>query len=517
MNIRAALYAWRDSEARAKNIEGFRVFPNATLDAIVSALPHTKDELLSIKGIKEAKFNLYGKAVLKIISDAIAMPREREKDPEAFVSLSGVMNGTGELPARPAYTISQYLDILNRELYRITARVRGEVVSIQARGNAIYFTVKDTEAEGLLNVFMWSSDYKLTGIEIAPGLEIIIEGRAEIYKPTGKLSLRAQTLELVGEGALKKAYDALRKKLELEGLFAPERKRILPQFPMRIGVITSRQGAVIHDFLNNLGKFGFAVRFIDARVEGVLAVKEIYRAITDMRREDIDALVLVRGGGSLESLQAFNNEYVVRALAEFPKPVLCAIGHDKDVPLAQLVADYAPSTPTACTALLNESWISVTGELTLLQKTIVGAYEHSLQKKELDVLRAQRYFERTFSQIESSVTNAIDDVLRIVPQFAAALRRKEAEAVELGKRSERLLKQALLMVEDKLARYNALLTAHDPMRQLRLGYSILRNKGEVLRSVRELNEGATIDAVLADGTLSAKVIKVEQYDKKTTK
>jgi exodeoxyribonuclease VII large subunit len=364
---------------------------------------------------------------------------------------------------------------------------------------------------------MWTSDYKLSNVDIAPGLEIIVEGRAEIYKPSGRLSLRAQSIELVGEGALKKAYDALKKKLELEGLFRESRKRPLPKFPTRIGVITSKQGAVIHDFLNNLGKFGFEVRFIDARVEGVLAVKDIYRAIARMKTEDIDVLVLIRGGGSLESLQAFNNEYVVRALAEFPKPVLCAIGHDKDVPLAQLVADHAPSTPTACTALLNESWVSASSELAVLQKTIIGAYERTLQRSELDVLRAQRYFERMFTTIESSISDAIDGVLRIIPQFSAILKRQQTEVLEQGKRSGRILRRALEQIGAQLLRYDALLEAHDPMRQLRLGYSILRSEGGVLRSVHDVEEGATIDAQLWDGTLSAKITKIDQYDKKITK
>jgi len=122
------------------------------------------------------------------------------------------------------------------------------------------------------------------------------------------LSFICDSIELAGEGALKKAYDALKKKLEAEGLFAPERKRKLPQYPRTIGIITSRQGAVINDFLTNIGKFGFVLEMIDTRVEGQLAVGDILAAIKTFKHRKIDVLVVIRGGGSPESLQAFNNE-----------------------------------------------------------------------------------------------------------------------------------------------------------------------------------------------------------------
>lgn len=514
MNVRVALYAWRDSEAKAKNIEGFRVFPNATLDAIVTQLPRNKEELLQVKGIKEAKYKLYGKAILNIIAESIGSAKAPEQDPQAFVSLSGVFSGSTTPPERPAYSISQFLDILNRELYRITARVRGEVVSVQERGSALYFSVKDTESDAVLSVFMWSSDYRLSGVDLSPGLEIIIEGKAEIYKPMGRLSLRAQSLELVGEGMLKKAYDALYKKLELEGLFSADRKRELKKLPVRIGVITSKHGAVIHDFLNNLGKFGFQIKFLDARVEGVLAVKDIYRAIATMKNEDIDALVLIRGGGSLESLQAFNNEHIVRALAAFPVPVICAIGHDKDVPLAQLVADYAPSTPTACTTLLNESWSAAGHAVESYKQQMFASFGAHLRQHELQLVRAQHYFEKSFSDIRDSITDAIDGVVRLVPRFQYILQNKRSEVESHRRDALMRLKRGMEQIRERLSQYATLLTLHDPMRQLQLGYSILRSGASVLRSVSDLKQDDTIEGQLSDGAFEARVTTIKQYDEK---
>ena len=121
-------------------------------------------------------------------------------------------------------------------------------------------------------------------------------------------------------------------------------------------MITSKQGAVIHDFLNNIGKFGFDIKMIDSRVEGQGAVEDLLAAIQTFRKKDIDVLVIIRGGGSMESLMPFNNELLVREVVGFPVPVLVGIGHDKDMPLVALAADRSESTPTAVANLLNESW-----------------------------------------------------------------------------------------------------------------------------------------------------------------
>ena len=175
----------------------------------------------------------------------------------------------------------------------------------------------------------------------------------------------------MGEGALKKAYDKLKQKLEKEGLFSSEKKKPIPEFPQRIGLITSETGAVIHDFLNNLGKYGYQISFVNSRVEGQIAVQGLLLAITYFSGKEIDVLVIIRGGGSLESLQAFNNEALVRKIADFKIPVICGIGHDKDVSLASLAADKAVSTPTAVTALLNRAWEKAIHDVVALEKDLV--------------------------------------------------------------------------------------------------------------------------------------------------
>ena len=303
-NLRQALYAWRDNEASKRSVELFRILPNTALDEIVRALPRSKEELTAIKGIKDAKYHAYGQSILALVdeyagtnSGSIVSDTTKGDGMERISSLQGEGPVTKEgVVGETTFSVSNYLDIVNAALWRFSARVKGEVTSFKIQGSAIYMNMKDRDDDSIMNVFMWASDYQLSGIEVTEGLEVIIEGKSEIYKPNGRMNFRAQTIELVGEGALKKAYDLLKKKLDAEGLFAPEKKRPLPEFPERIGLITSKQGAVIHDFLNNLGKYGYHVRFTDARVEGIGAVKEILAAIKYFQDKDIDTLVVIRGG-----------------------------------------------------------------------------------------------------------------------------------------------------------------------------------------------------------------------------
>src|SRR3989338_4867018 len=228
-NLRRELYAWRDNEAAKRGVELFRLLPNAALDEIVRSLPRTKDELIAIKGIKEAKFREYGQAILHMIEEykhlAVLPPSVYQ----------GVSKAADE---KAVFTVSTYLDIVNRELSRLSARVRGEVTSFKFQGNALYMGIKDPEDESVLSVFMWNADFVTAGITLLQGMEVLVEGRSEIYKPSGRFNFRAHTIELVGEGALKKAYEELKKKLDAEGLFAPERKKPLPEYPERIGLIT---------------------------------------------------------------------------------------------------------------------------------------------------------------------------------------------------------------------------------------------------------------------------------------
>ena len=513
-NLRQTLYAWRDHEAAKRAVELFRVLPNSALDEIVKTLPRTKEELTAIKGIKDAKYREYGKAILTIIDEHIptlAAPKITTEEESELTSIGKVL--APEKVAKQeetVFSVSTYLDVVNRELYRLHARVRGEVTSFKMQGSALYFSIKDRDDESTLPVFMWLSDYHLSGVEMAEGMEIIAEGRSEIYKPSGRLNFRAHTIELVGEGALKKAYDALKKKLDAEGVFAEEKKRELVPYPEKIGLITSKTGAVIHDFLNNLGKFGYKVQFMDSRVEGAAAVKDILSAIKYFSTQNIDTLVIIRGGGSLESLQAFNHELVVRAIAEFPHPVVCAIGHDKDVPLAQLAADLAPSTPTAATILLNRSWGDAKTMVTLSATTLLGRLNEQLWEIDRTLSSSHERLARYFGELlalfgvkEQELRNNVDILGRAIHMQKLIITESlRTFALQYG--------HALAAMTESLRKVATQIEIYDPFRQLKLGYSILHTKEGLLRSVNSARVGERFEARLSDGTLEAEITDIKK-------
>lgn len=366
-------------------------------------------------------------------------------------------------PGNNIFSVSEYIEVINEFLKREEIRLIGEVSQVkQASSGHVYFSLKDQQAEAVMECVIWKSNYFRCGVKIEAGMELIIAGRPQVYAPTGRFSFVADTVELHGEGKLKKAYDELRKKLETEGLFAQARKREFPELPRRIGIITSREGAVIHDFLGNIGKFGFEMQFVDSRVEGAQAVKPLIEAIRTLRKKDIEVLVVIRGGGSLESLQAFNNEALVREIAGFPVPVIAGIGHDKDVPLMALAADYMVSTPTAAAHLLSRSWEE--------------AYTKIRQVPHL-LVRLRQEFARIRSDLDLSWSAIIDHAGSRIEGIAQFL-----------SNGERILK------------------LNDPGRQLKLGYSIVRKHGTVLKSVEGAVAGEMIETELSDGIIESKVI-----------
>jgi exodeoxyribonuclease VII large subunit len=356
--------------------------------------------------------------------------------------------------------IAAYLELLNTFLKRDTVRLTGEVTEAQqAASGHVYFTVKDARENATLSAVAWKYQYLRSGVRLERGMAVILSGTANIYPPTGRLSFVAETIVLVGEGALQKAYEELKKKLEREGLFAPGRKRPLPEFPRTIGVVTSKEGAVIHDFVNNLGRFGYMVELVDARVEGQQAVESLLEAARTFRARLLDVLVVIRGGGSLESLQGFNNEMLVRELASFPVPVIAGIGHDKDVPLVSLAADAMVSTPTAAAHLLNRSW------------------------------------EEAYAKLR--------EIPHLTARIGEALKRFRADLSLAWDSIADHTGEGLTRSRELLARAEEIARLHDPARQLSLGYAIARKGGRIVRRASEVKAGDPLAIQVADGTIES--------------
>ncbi|MGA7992977.1 MAG: exodeoxyribonuclease VII large subunit, partial [Thermoanaerobaculia bacterium] len=254
-------------------------------------------------------------------------------------------------PDATAMTVSQLVERLNGILKGgiPDAWVKGEIADVRRPGSGhLYFSLKDERAS--MPCVMWRSTAVRLPFEAEEGLLVLARGYPDVYAPYGKLSLVVSELQPSGIGALQLALEQLKARLAAEGLFETARKRPLPLLPRRIGVVTSRHGAALRDILKVLdARFPNAhVTLYPAAVQGAAAAGEIVRAVGAFSRApgSADVLIVARGGGSKEDLAAFNDEAVVRAVAASKIPVICAVGHETDVSLAELAADVRAATPS---------------------------------------------------------------------------------------------------------------------------------------------------------------------------
>ncbi len=427
------------------------------------------------------------------------------------------------MAGQSSFSVSEYIHVLNARLASAAGDVIGEVSEMKraASGHA-YFTLKDKDSGDVLPCTMWRSKYALSGVELEVGMEVLVRGKPEYYGPFGKLSFIADSVQLVGEGALLKAYQKLKDKLEAEGIFAAEKKREIPAYAHTIGVVTSVHGAVIHDFSNNLRKFGFKVRIRDTRVEGPESGRDITLSVRAFRKEEIDVLVLLRGGGSVQSLAGFDNEALVREIAAFPKPVIAGLGHHQDVPLAALAADAMESTPSLVAELLNESWSTAQYSLERAERTILSGYASSLAEA-IDTL------ESTFLRIEKALgaifavyAHAEDSIRAGITKIGFAIGRAE-KTIDSGGRTIALrfgstlrqsadgLKKTPLRINSsfatrikncstRLEQSARLIETNNPERQLKLGYSLAFSGDKVVRSSKDLKKGDALQVRFADGS-----------------
>ena len=516
MSLLSELRNWRNNQARIEGVEQYRVLSNATLEALIGALPQNKEEMLQVKGIKEAKFGKYGPALLRLIALSGGEAREKsvhpkqQKNDDFFQSLSGGLPEETEAAEEKTLSVSEFLDGLNIELSGMAARIQGEVSSLDLRERVVYFTIKDSKDESMLSCLIFRNQYALSGVDLALGDEIIVEGSPDIYKPNGRLSLRVGMIELCGEGALKKAYDALKVKLESEGIFSPEKKRALPAFPTRIALITSEQGAAIGDFTMNLGPQGFKVGFYPTSVEGKRAVLEILEALRYFTRHasEYDLLVMTRGGGSFESLQAFNNEALVRAVAACPLPTLLGVGHEKDVTLSALAADLMVSTPTATARTLRAPWDEARGLLRHLEQQLPVLFERELSvAQNVLSLGSNALLERLNVFFERADTLKRELVERLY-SLQSVVKQRNLFLTDTQRFMTRSFLERLDRVKKQLAYGEELLRQYDPRRVLKLGYSLVRSGSRVVKDTRGLALGDILGIQLSNGTVEAKVEKI---------
>lgn len=370
--------------------------------------------------------------------------------------------------------------------------VKGELSGFsKAASGHCYFSLKDAQgAPGLLRCAMFRR--AASGLEFSPadGQQVELRGRLAVYEPRGELQFVVEHMARVGTGALYEEFLRRKAKLESEGLFDASRKRPVPLFPKAVGVITSKAAAALHDVVTALKRRAPHVPVViyPSLVQGAEAPAALVAALQRAwERDEVDTLLLVRGGGSLEDLWSFNDERVVRAVAQSPLPVICGVGHETDVTLCDLAADLRAPTPTAAAEL------------------VIAARADSVARwtgwREQLLARVGRALERAAQQLDRLAHRAgrPGAMLELQSQQLQNLQQRSVRALGVKIRSEAL----------HLAALSRSLAAAHPQHILQRGFAWLEDpQGLAVTTVQRLNPGQSVWAVLADGRARATVQEV---------
>lgn len=404
-------------------------------------------------------------------------------------------------------SVTEFVEILNETLGFAFPQViiEGEISEFRvSQGKWVSFSLKDDSSA--INCFMVAAQLK---VPLEDGMKVRVTGGPRVYGKSGRLSFAVRQVELAGEGEIRRAFELLRRKLEAEGLFRPERKRPIPAYPRRIGLITSGDSAAYADFIKILNARwgGVTVELAHVQVQGAAAPEQIVAAFNYFNQlaEPVDTLVLIRGGGSLEDLMAFNTEPVARAVAGSRTPTIVGVGHEVDTSLADFAADLRAATPT------NAAQLAVPDRREELAK-IEAAARHAAVSFGRMLAERQAMVDRQLGRIEQFARRPLE-------QVAAARHRLEQSALRLlsgaARRSEQVarwqgmmgvrLEQTLDRRRRSLAELERIIRTTSPQATLARGYSIVRHEGKVLRDAAGVRKGDMVMVQLAKGNLKAEV------------
>jgi exodeoxyribonuclease VII large subunit len=420
------------------------------------------------------------------------------------------------------------------------AWVEGEISNFRAPDSGhLYFTLKDGVAKdgsAQIRVVMFRSVARLLRFRPADGLQVIVRGRVTVYEDRGELQISAEYIEPKGAGSLQLAFEQLKAKLEAEGLFAPERKKPIPSLPSRIGVVTSTQAAALRDILNVLQRRHHSVNVLiyPAQVQGDAASHEVAAGVRFFNQHDnVDVIIVARGGGSAEDLAAFNDEALARTVAASEIPVISAVGHETDFTIIDFVADLRAPTPSAAAELVIRSRQEVEDQAAALYDRLTRAMRYRLlmgrqgltelaqhgafaRMMELIHQRQQRLDDLTH-RMELAQRQLLEYALRRWERISAAVRHYDLRLVLSGVRKElesgtvalvAVMRNVLLQHRVRSERFQTALESLSPLAILDRGYALVfDSEGKLLKDARRLKLGDEISARLAHGEIQAAVTK----------
>ena len=434
-------------------------------------------------------------------------------------------------------TLTKYLKMkFDKDPYLERVYLTGQVSNFRKRPTHQYFSLKDDHA--VIQATIWSGVYQKLGFDLEEGMKINVIGRVQVYEPSGSYSIIIEKAEPDGVGALAIQFEQLKKKLTEEGLFQERFKQPLPQFAKRIGVVTSRSGAVIRDIITTVSRRfpGVDILLYPTKVQGDGAAEEIARNIARAnQREDLDILIIGRGGGSIEDLWAFNEEIVVRAIFESRLPVISSVGHETDVTLADFVADRRAATPTAAAELATPvTKLDLLTHLQNQEKRMATAVQNVLSRKKEALKKCSqsvifRQPERLYDgylqrldqlqlRLKQSLRTRISDNKQLVQARThqlvqlSPITKIQRYQDRLGQLDKLLRSQMALVYDAKVAevkRLSEALLMLDTSRIVARGYAIVKKEESVVDSVEMLNKKDQVTLLMRDGQVELEVKDVK--------
>lgn len=434
--------------------------------------------------------------------------------------------------------LTKYLKLkFDRDPYLEKVYLTGQVSNFRKRPSHQYFSLKDDKA--VIQATMWAGVYKNLGFDLEEGMKINAVGRVQLYEPSGAYSIIIEKAEPDGIGALAIKFEQLKQALTQEGLFKQEFKQELPRFTKKIGVITSPSGAVIQDIITTVSRRfpGVEIVLYPTKVQGDGAAQEVVVNIQRANeRDDLDVLIVGRGGGSIEDLWAFNEEIVVRAIFESRIPIISSVGHETDTTLADFVADRRAATPTAAAELatpvtkadllgyLNQQENRAYQAMTNRLKFLRGQLEKISQS--VMFRQPERLYDGYLQKLDR-LTNQLQIRMKEVygqQKQASLLLNQRLQGLQLGPKvesfqeriiqQERLLKSNMANIYDnKMAKADKLieaLTMLDTSRIVARGYAMLLQDGRVIDSVENVQMGENLTIQMKDGQLDVEVNHVQK-------
>lgn len=434
-------------------------------------------------------------------------------------------------------TLTKYLKMkFDKDPYLERVYLTGQVSNFRKRPTHQYFSLKDDRA--VIQATIWSGIYQKLGFDLEEGMKINVIGRVQIYEPSGSYSIIIEKAEPDGIGALAIQFEQLKKKLSEEGLFQDHFKQAIPQFAKKIGVVTSRSGAVIQDIITTVSRRfpGVEIVLYPTKVQGEGAAEEIARNIVRANeREDLDVLIIGRGGGSIEDLWAFNEEIVVRSIFESRLPIISSVGHETDVTLADFVADKRAATPTAAAELATPvTKLDIMTYLKNQEKRMATAVQNTLSKKK-EALRGliQSVIFRQPERLYDGYLQRLDQLMLRLKQglngelvshqqkVQGQIHRLEqlSPIVKLQRYQDRiqqlqkLMRSQMAVIYDakvaEVKRLSEALLMLDTSRIVARGFAIVKKEDAVVSSAEDLKVNDQVMLLMRDGQVDLEVKDVK--------